>query len=152
MMTEGDELLAERLKEHGLRVTPQRLAIYRALVATAEHPTAQMLYERLHPALPSLSQATVYNSLQALAACGLVHELGDAGDGALHYDADLSPHLNLVCTRCHRIEDFFDPALALVDNAVNSRSGYRIMGARLVYYGLCAACQAAPAGAASTAP
>ncbi|MDX1688449.1 MAG: Fur family transcriptional regulator [Candidatus Promineifilaceae bacterium] len=136
------ERVAERLKAAGLRLTPQRVAIYRALVQTDSHPTAQRLYEQLQPELPSLSQATVYNTLQALVEKGLVHEIGDAGDGAVHYDADLAPHVNLVCTRCHRIDDFHADLLAKADDLVAAESGYRLQGARLVYYGLCPACQA----------
>ena len=135
------EQIAERLKTAGLRLTPQRVAIYRALVQTDSHPSAQQLYEQLHPELPSLSQATVYNTLQALVEQGLVHEIGDAGDGAVHYDADLAPHVNLVCTRCHRIDDFQTDLLAQTDKLVADESGYQLRGARLVYYGLCPACQ-----------
>ncbi|MFW6182193.1 MAG: Fur family transcriptional regulator [Chloroflexota bacterium] len=133
---------AERLRAVGLRLTPQRLAIYRSLAATDRHPTAQQLYEQLQDELPSLSQATVYNTLQALVERGLVHEIGDAGDGAVHYDADLVPHLNLVCIRCQRIDDFYSDAVAAIDRAVAQESGYQVRGARLVYYGLCPECQA----------
>jgi Fur family transcriptional regulator, peroxide stress response regulator len=80
--------------------------------------------------------------LQLLLDHGLVHELGEAGDGAIHYDAQLEPHFNLVCTRCHRIEDFHSEALGAIDAGVAAQSGYRLHGARLVYYGLCPACQA----------
>ncbi|HSM57011.1 MAG TPA: Fur family transcriptional regulator [Candidatus Sulfomarinibacteraceae bacterium] len=140
--THDSNLLAERLRAAGLRLTPQRLAIYRTLAATDRHPTAQQLYEQLQDELPSLSQATVYNTLQALVERGLVHEIGDAGDGAVHYDADLAPHLNLVCIRCHRIDDFHSDLVTQTDRAVAQESGYRLRGARLVYYGLCPACQA----------
>lgn len=136
------ERLAQRLKEAGLRLTPQRLAIYQTLVETDSHPTAQDLYERLDATMPSLSQATVYNTLQTLVEKGLVHELGDAGDGAIHYDADITPHINLVCTRCHRIDDYFQVPLDVLDEQVAAESGYQVQGARLVFYGLCPQCQA----------
>jgi Fur family transcriptional regulator, peroxide stress response regulator len=134
--------LARRLREMGVRLTPQRLAIYEALVERSDHPTAQQLHTDLTAALPSLSPATVYNTLELLLEHGLIHALGDAGDGTVHYDADLEPHINLVCTRCHRIEDFHSEALAAIDESVGARSGYRLQGARLVYYGLCPVCQA----------
>lgn len=133
--------LARRLRESGLRLTPQRLAIYQALVERHDHPTAQQLHLDLAERLPSLSPATVYNTLQALVEQGLVDELGEAGDGAIHYDGDVAPHLNLVCTRCHRIDDLYDPALAGMRDEVAERSGYAIHGARLVFYGLCPACR-----------
>jgi Fur family peroxide stress response transcriptional regulator len=133
--------LAKRLRDSGLRLTPQRLAIYEALVGRRDHPTAQRLHADLVAALPSLSPATVYNTLQVLVEHGLVQELGQAGDGAVHYDGDVEPHLNLVCTRCHRIEDLRDPLLEHGPGRVAELSGYRLHGARLVFYGLCPACQ-----------
>jgi Fur family peroxide stress response transcriptional regulator len=132
--------LIERLKEVGLRVTPQRLAIYRALVASDRHPTAQGLFEQLQPTLPSLSQATVYNNLQALVESGLIQEVGEAGDGSIHYDANQAPHINLVCVRCHRIEDF-DYALEQVAQRVIAQSGYQVQGMSIAYYGVCPRCQ-----------
>lgn len=136
-----EQELIERMRGSGLRLTPQRLAVYRALAATDRHPTAQELYEQVRRQMPSLSQATVYNNLQALVSHGLVQALGDLGDGAVHYDADLTPHINLVCTRCGRIEDFYDPALVEMDAVVSGQSGYMLRGARLVYYGLCPLCR-----------
>jgi Fur family peroxide stress response transcriptional regulator len=140
-------VLVKRLKEARLRVTPQRLAIFRALVASNAHPTAQALFDQLQPTLPSLSQATVYNTLQALVARGLVHEIGEAGDGAIHYDADARPHINLICTRCHRVEDFDDVPLDDVAEQVVARSGYQVQGMRVAYYGLCPRCQSGAVGA-----
>ncbi|NLF66357.1 MAG: transcriptional repressor [Chloroflexi bacterium] len=135
--------LAKRLRESGLRLTPQRLAIYEELVSRDDHPTAQRLHLDLAQRFPSLSPATVYNTLEVLVERGLVHELGEAGDSAIHYDGDVEPHLNLVCTRCHRIDDLHDPALAGLYDGLAEQSGYQIRGARLVFYGLCPACQEA---------
>jgi Fur family peroxide stress response transcriptional regulator len=137
----SDETLIKILKQADLRVTPQRLAIFGALVATDAHPTAQTLFEELQPHMPSLSQATVYNTLQVLVERGLIQDIGEAGDGAVHYDADLTPHVNLICTRCHRVEDFFDVSLDGVVDTVISQSGYRLQGLRIAYYGLCPRCQ-----------
>jgi Fur family peroxide stress response transcriptional regulator len=133
--------LIRHLKAAGLRVTPQRLAIYGALISTDTHPTAQALFEQLQPTLPSLSQATVYNTLQALATHGLVQEVGDAGDGAVHYDANPTPHVNLICTRCHCVEDFFDVPLDGILEEVVAGSGYHVQNVRIVTYGLCPRCQ-----------
>lgn len=138
-----NNIIAQQLKEAGLRLTPQRLLIYQTLLQSKEHPTAQELYHTVKDQLPSLSQATVYNTVQALVKAGLIQEIGEAGDGAVHYDADLTPHVNLICTRCHRVEDFFDVPLNAVASQVAGQSGYQIQGARVAYYGLCPACQAA---------
>jgi Fur family peroxide stress response transcriptional regulator len=143
-LTSGDGRISEMigaLRQAGLRLTAQRLAICRALVQSQEHPTAQTVYTQLRREFPSLSRATVYNTLRALVDAGLVQELGPAGDGAVHYDADLSPHINLICTRCHRIEDLANVSLAEVAQRVMETSGYQLRGARVAYYGLCPRCQ-----------
>ncbi|MFN7016941.1 MAG: Fur family transcriptional regulator [Fimbriimonadales bacterium] len=130
------------LKQAGLRLTPQRVAICKVLAESKDHPTAMMIYHQLLPQFPTLSLATVYKTLNVLKSMGLVHTLGDAGDGAEHFDADLTPHINLVCTKCHRVVDFDERLIHTVQQAVAERSGYEIQGARIVYYGLCPACRA----------
>jgi len=135
--------LLRALREAGLRLTPQRRAICRYLAGTKAHPTAQQIFAAVKPDFPSLSLATVYNTLDALVRLGAVHALGGAGDGAIHYDADTSPHVNLACLRCHRVMDLPCDTVAELDRCVARESGYRILGARLVYYGLCPDCQRA---------
>ncbi len=135
--------MSAALRQAGLRLTPQRLAICRALADSREHPTAQTLYEQLRPQFPSLSRATVYNTLDVLVRSGLAQELGTAGDNAIHYDADTTPHVNLVCVRCHRVEDLPGVPLDGVARQVAQGSGYELQGARVVYYGLCPDCRAA---------
>jgi Fur family peroxide stress response transcriptional regulator len=137
----SNDVLITRLKEVGLRVTPQRLAIYHTLLTSDAHPTAQALFEQLEPTLPSLSQATVYNTLQALVTHGLIHEIGEAGDGAVHYDADPTPHVNLICLSCQSVQDLFDIPVDDLAKKVRARSGYQVYGVRIAYYGLCPRCQ-----------
>jgi Fur family peroxide stress response transcriptional regulator len=132
---------AGALRQAGLRLTSQRLAVVEALARDTTHPTATALFDRVRHHHPGLSRATVYNTLQTLVRAGLVHELGTAGDGRIHYDADATPHVNLVCTRCHRIEDFAAAPLDAVARRVARASGYELHGARVVYYGLCRRCR-----------
>ena len=138
---EQTQTLVVALKQAGLRLTPQRRAICRAVVERVDHPTAQAVYDQLLPEFPSLSRATVYNTLQVLVETGLVQELGTAGDGAIHYDADVAPHVNLICMRCHRVEDFDSVSMAAIARRVAEGSGYQLRGARVAYYGVCPRCQ-----------
>ncbi|MEN3002204.1 MAG: Fur family transcriptional regulator [Armatimonadota bacterium] len=133
--------LIEGLKRAGLRLTPQRVAICQLLAESKDHPTASMIYHALLPQFPTLSLATVYKTLDVLKRLGLIYALGDAGDGCEHYDADLNPHINLVCLRCHQVSDYEDEAIQQVEQRVAAQSGYEIQGARIVYYGLCPACR-----------
>jgi Fur family peroxide stress response transcriptional regulator len=131
------------LKQAGLRLTPQRVAICKVLAESKDHPTAMMIYHQLLPQFPTLSLATVYKTLNVLKSMGLVHAIGDAGDGAEHFDADLTPHINLVCVRCHRVVDFDEQLVQEIQHIVEQRSGYEVQGARIVYYGLCPDCRPA---------
>jgi Fur family transcriptional regulator, peroxide stress response regulator len=132
------------LKSSGFRLTPQRQAICRLLVESQDHPSAQMIYEQLHPQYQSLSLATVYNTLEALTRIGLVNVLGEVGSrDAARYDADTQPHVNLACVKCHRIVDIDNPHVQQIEEEVARSSGYTLLGARVLYYGVCPTCQTA---------
>ncbi|MBL8094695.1 MAG: transcriptional repressor [Anaerolineales bacterium] len=139
------------LRQAGMRLTPQRYAICEALSGNREHPTAQVLFDRLRVDYPSLSRATVYNTLHTLVEAGLLLELVSAGDGNAHFDPDLSPHVHLVCVNCHQIDDLEEPALAGIARRVARNSGYELRNAGLAYYGLCPNCQKAKARKSASA-
>lgn len=82
-----------------LRWTRQREELYAALACAAAHPTAEELYQSVRPADPGLSLATVYNTLDALLACGLCRRIPAAdGLGPCRYDASTHPHAHVCCT------------------------------------------------------
>lgn len=130
----------KRFKRVGLRITPQRVAIYDLLRRTSEHPTAQTIYEQLKPKHPSLSLMTVYNTLNKLVQVGLVNDLGSVGDGFAHFDADTSAHINLACTNCNQIVDVETKTTKYLSDEISNRSGFQIMGNRLMFFGICPAC------------
>jgi len=134
--------LTHSLQEAGLRLTPQRLAICSLLANTDRHPTANMIYRELRQQYPSLSLATVYNTLEALVKLGVVYALGSAGDDHEHFDADTSPHVNLACLACHQVIDLPSQHAHALQAEISKASGFKLLGARVVYYGVCPACQA----------
>ncbi|MEI7844550.1 MAG: Fur family transcriptional regulator [Chloroflexota bacterium] len=133
--------LTTTLKQAGMRLTPQRLAVCKLLAESDQHPTATMIYSELRPQFISLSLATVYNTLDTLVSLGAVNILGHAGDDHAHYDADTDPHINLACVKCHRIIDIPSEHIHLLDSEISRASGYKLLGARVLYYGLCPECQ-----------
>jgi Fur family peroxide stress response transcriptional regulator len=133
--------LKSALHDAGMRITPQRVAICELLTASDEHPTAAMIYEELKPRFASLSLATVYNTLETLVGLGVVNVLGHAGDDKVHYDADTEPHVNLACISCSKIIDIPSEHVTHLDEEITSASGYKLLGARVLYYGLCPSCQ-----------
>jgi len=95
------EMQRERLQalfeKNGLRNTSQRQTIYEYLIQTDCHPTAKQIYDHLKPGHPSLSLATVYNTLDLLVGAGLITALGEIGDNQVHYDGNTRFDRN-----CHR--------------------------------------------------
>ncbi|MFQ5592524.1 MAG: Fur family transcriptional regulator [Anaerolineae bacterium] len=136
------DAIVDRMRECGHRLTPQRLAIFRALAASKEHPSAQMLHEELRRTSPVMSLATVYSTLELLKEMGEIVEVGFSNEGR-RYEPNLHPHVNLVCVECGRIQDFEALAMSPVEQAVADGPGYEIRGSRVEYYGLCPDCQQA---------
>jgi Fur family peroxide stress response transcriptional regulator len=140
-MISNTPTLTSALEHAGMRLTPQRMAICELLAKSDEHPTAAMIYEELHPHFRSLSLATVYNTLEKLVSLGAVNVLGQAGDDHVHYDADTEPHVNLACISCHRIIDIPSENVEPLNKEIAQASGYKLLGSRVLYYGLCPKCQ-----------
>ena len=104
------EELKGRCRSAGRNITPQRIAVYRALLESPDHPTPDALYEIVRREMPSISLATIYKSLDALQDLGVVREVFRLGD-ARRFDANLDRHQHLVCTECGRVDDFYDTHL-----------------------------------------
>jgi Fur family peroxide stress response transcriptional regulator len=134
------------LRRAGLKLTPQRIAIVRLFAEDASHPTAQDLFERLRPSFPSMSFATVYNTLDTLAHTGLAGTVrlpGKRGDAA-RFDPNTSPHHHAVCDACGEVLDIAAGTLAPPPGAVKrlkrSAPGFSVRAVERIYRGLCASC------------
>jgi len=140
-----------RCRQRGVRVTAQRLAIYRALAEDPTHPTADAVYRRLRPTMPSLSPATVYRLLDALVQEGVLRRVSTIG-GAGRFDANLAPHQHLICRICGRMADVFTPGVDVAGITPAMPSGFVVEDVDVRIVGRCGRCApAAPeplAGAA----
>jgi Fur family peroxide stress response transcriptional regulator len=131
------------LKRAGLKMTPQRIAIVRLFASDESHPTAQDLFERLRGSFPTMSFATVYNTLDALATRGLsgVLRLGNAA----RFDPRTDAHHHAVCDRCGAVVDISAASLSPTPGAVRkmrrAAPGFSVRAVERVYRGLCARCQ-----------
>lgn len=118
------------------RFSYQREQIYAAMRETAEHPTAEMVYNWLKPTIPRLSLGTVYRNLHQLAEDGLLAEI--AGP-VVRFDAVTLPHTHFCCTRCGAVSDLKLPYDQTLDLQA-AEDGYEIQQHSLIFYGLCPAC------------
>ena len=141
MMINNIETFLNPLKEAGLRITPQRRAICAYLANTNSHPTPYQVYEALSTSHPEISRATVYNTLNTLRDLGVIVEMS-FGDGQTRYETDPSPHINLVCLRCHKIEDFPGPLpLGDIERAAWEEFGFQAVTAKAEVFGFCRECR-----------
>ncbi len=109
-----DRIAIQRcFSDRGLRLTKQRLAIYRALAATKRHPTADELHRQVCANEAGLSLATVYNTLEAFCRVGLAQKIA-TGHGATRYDADCDNHLHLRCQTNGDVKDAPDELSRMV--------------------------------------
>lgn len=139
-MTNQTDLFLDALKQAGMRVTPQRRAICTYLSETDAHPTAYQVYEDISTLDPEISRATVYNTLNSLRELGAIVEVS-FGDGQTRYETDPSPHVNLICLRCRKIEDYHGPLpLAALEQAARDEFDFQPVTAKAEILGFCRQC------------
>src|ERR1700694_4930701 len=135
--------LTERFREQGLRVTPQRQAIFRLLHGDASHPTVETLHERARGDMPTISLKTVYQTVHDLEAMGEVTLL-DLGTGSVRVDPNVEHrHQHLICTVCGKVRDVTvdDGGLRL---APRDRRGFTVADVQVHFRGVCEACSSGP--------
>ncbi len=140
-------------KKAGVKLTHQRLEIFRELAATEEHPDADSIFRAVQHRMPTVSVDTVYRTLWMLHDLGLVTTLGPQRDG-LRFDVNLEQHHHYICVRCGLVRDFESADL----NALRVPDAVKELGsvadAHVEVRGVCAKCLAprgdVPSGAAST--
>jgi len=137
--SEIDERLVGELRDRGLRVTPQRIVIHRALCSEARHMTAEQVLASVSDVLPGTSLPTVYSTLELLESLQLVRRVG-TGNGAVVFDSRVEPHAHTVCRRCGTMADL--EGTAAPDDALGraSDAGFVPDHAQLVVWGLCRDC------------
>jgi Fur family peroxide stress response transcriptional regulator len=133
------EEVAAKLKAARYRITPQRLAVIKALISSDEHPTVEKIYRQIRGDFPSTSIATVYNTLECLKNLGEVLELARSG-GSRYDGRNPHPHPHLVCAVCGRIEDV-DMDLRQAGERIADQRGYSDIRHDLEFTGVCPQCK-----------
>jgi Fe2+ or Zn2+ uptake regulation protein len=127
---------AALLREHGLRVTPQRRVIWSAFEdGRAGHLSADDVLRRARRELPELARATVYNTLNELVGAGLLRRL--EGRGSQLYDPNVDDHHHFRCRRCSRLYDVHPSGL---ESVRLREDDFRVEELQLIYEGVCPSC------------
>lgn len=127
-----------RSKDLGLKVTPQRIAIYKELAKTEKHPSTEMIYNNIKDYYPNISLTTVYRTLETFEKMGLISVVNVLYNAA-RYDANLDPHHHIVCVNCKKIEDVYDETINYSKLNPNL-DDYKILGYSVLFNGVCTDC------------
>jgi len=136
----NDDLIINALRGRGFKATPQRIAISRFALSRRDHPTAQMIFSEVKKVHPTVSLATVYNTIKILKEAGLIQEL-NLPQGQTRFDADPRAHINLICLRCGHIRDLEHPSVQEMINRVSTAERFAATGQRFDIYGVCRNCE-----------
>ena len=123
---------------NGKRYSRQRELIYEALRQTEQHPTAEMIYQWLKPANPSLSLGTVYRNLNLLADEGAIRRMAFPVE---RYDAKTMPHPHFCCDQCGAVYDLHLPYDAELDRQALLASGHDVTGHEVDLHVICTKCK-----------
>lgn len=133
------EELTEVFRARGLKITPQRQAVFQVLHTAADHPSAEGVYATVSAQMPSISLRTVYQVLNDLTSMGEIAAL-DLGTGATRFDPTHGDHHHLVCASCGAVRDLFldDVPVAVPSDQTG---GFAVGRPEITWRGLCPACQ-----------
>jgi Fur family peroxide stress response transcriptional regulator len=134
--------LASIFREKKLKLTPQRIAVYKFLQSTNAHPSAETIYKALQPEYPTMSLATVYKALKTLVEVNLVQEI-NVGEGNFRYDGNVCPHPHIQCLNCGKVEDVEGICFNELNDKIKNFTDYEIIANQVYFYGICSPCKQA---------
>jgi Fur family peroxide stress response transcriptional regulator len=126
-------------REAGVRLTHQRMEIFREVAQTGDHPDAEMVYQRVRERMPTVSLDTVYRTLWLLNDHGLITTLGPPRTRT-RFDANLARHHHFMCTRCGLTRDFHSQQLDDLELPRSARAFGRIETTLVEVRGVCREC------------
>lgn len=134
------EKIIKKYKGKGFKLTPQRLAILKFLEGNTSHPTAEDIYTELKKKYPTVSFATVYNTIEALRERGELLEI-TIDPERKHFDPNPTPHHHVICSVCNKIGDVFVDYSGVLRVPEEILKGFSITGNHVDFYGICKDCK-----------
>lgn len=126
-------------RARGLRVTRQRLEVFRAVAASREHPSAEVVLQLVRKTLPNVSLDTVYRTLSSLEQMELLTRVGLSAKE--RFDGDLRPHAHFVCTRCGEVYDVFTAGMTLPEASQKACEWGEVKRVNVQFRGICKRCR-----------
>ena len=135
-----DDLLV-RLRERGNRLTPQRVAIIRAITNNTDHPSAEQIHNEILVVFPTTSLATVYKTIRLLKDIGEILELGFGDDSSRFDGRKPHPHPHMICTECGTIIDSELDGFETIIETMARQTGFSVQTHRFDIFGTCSSCK-----------
>lgn len=129
----------DRCRKQGLKVTPQRLAIYNLLMESTDHPSADWIYRKITTTWPTISFDTVNRTLLTFAEIGVI-EMVESYSLSRRFDSQVSNHHHLHCIKCGQIIDFCDSSFDELQLPEHIAGTFTVTGKRMVISGICSDC------------
>lgn len=139
MDTEYTERIIRRLRAEGLKITPQRMAIVKYLDGNTNHPSVEEIHREVAREFPTISLATVYNTLDTLERINEVQAL-TVDPSRKHYDPQTQPHHHLICADCWSIRDVFADYTKALEIPRELTQDFRVEQASVFFRGVCKNC------------
>ena len=139
-LDEKTRWFAGQCRQAGLKVTPQRIAIYRELLKTSEHPSAEMLYEKVKKVFSSISLDTINRTLLTLNEIGAAFTVEGSGD-ARRFDGGLRKHQHFKCVKCKRIVDFHHKPFDNIKLPAEISKKFTVLRKTVYLEGICDLCR-----------
>ncbi len=133
------ETLRSICRKSGIKLTPQRLEIFKEISEAEDHPSAEALYARLKKRMPTISLDTIYRTLATFERLGLIKKVHVLYDQA-RFDPDTDSHHHFICTRCKKIIDFKWPEFDAASPPKETGSFGKIFVQQAELRGLCNSC------------
>lgn len=132
----------QKCKNHSLSVTPQRLAIYKALLNDKTHPNPECVYKAIKSDFPTISLATVYKTLETFEKHQIINVVTPLHE-TVRYDAEMDRHHHVVCVKCKKVMDIKDPELDKINIPTYVSSDNQVLDYNIQINVICQSCKAA---------
>jgi Fur family peroxide stress response transcriptional regulator len=134
------ENFIKKCKTNALSVTPQRLAIYKALINDKTHPNPEAVYNSIKPDFPTISLATVYKTLETFEKHKIISVV-TALHETVRYDAEMKNHHHIVCVKCKKVVDLMDDELNKLQVPLKVKKGNTFVDFNIQFNVICAECR-----------
>ncbi len=139
-LKEKMEAFQSKCREGGLKITPQRMAVYKVLIESEQHPSAEMVFRKVREVIPNISLDTVNRTLLTLAEIGAASTVEGTGD-VKRFDGKLETHQHFKCIKCRRIFDFHYKPFDNIRVPKNISRRFTVLKKTVYLEGVCDECR-----------